>query len=282
MKTPNEKIRIAPLSISDIPFALEMTSKEGWGYTEADWRRILDIEPIGCFVAWLNDTPVGTITSVSYSDFAFLGGLIVKKEVRGQRIGESLMLHAIDRLQRLGAETIELDGVIPALPLYRRIGFKDKWLSLRFLRPPDQHTPKKVLTRPRAQTDILALDSRLYEIDRSRLLNRFVSELKESAFVDNSESPAAYALLRPRTDGRLAIAPLIAENSERAEALLGQIVEQYTSTPLSAGVPAVNADMIRMMLKRGFLYTQPSLRMYLGKYREYGAHAYTILTPDKG
>ncbi len=282
MKLPNDNIRITQMSTSDIPFAIEMTTNENWGYTEADWLRILDIEPGGCFIAWLNDMPVGTITSVSYSDFAFLGGLIVKKEVRGQHIGESLMLHAIDRLQRIGARTIELDGVIPALPLYRRIGFKDKWLSLRFLRLPDQRTPKKTLIQPKAPTDILALESRLYEIDRTKLINRFVSELWQSARVDNAESPRAYALLRPRTDGRLAIAPLVAQDSERAEALLGQIVEQYTSTPLSAGVPAVNTDMVRMMLKFGFQHTQPSLRMYLGQYREYGAHAYAILTPDKG
>lgn len=118
----------------DIKFATKLTLYEKWGYKEKDLRRLIYFEPEGCFIAWKNEERVGMVTTTSYGDYAFLGCLIVRKEERGGELGTKLMEHAINVLKKKGVKTIELDGVFPAVSLYRRLKLKDKYLSLRFMR----------------------------------------------------------------------------------------------------------------------------------------------------
>ena len=131
----SKDISMSTMTESDIAFATEMTDREKWGYLQEDFRRLIYFEPDGCFVARMHGKNIGMVTTPSYGDYAFLGCLIVKDEFRGVGIGASLMNEAIDYLNKKGVQTIELDSVFPALSLYRPLGFKDKYLSLRLLRP---------------------------------------------------------------------------------------------------------------------------------------------------
>ena len=51
-------IRVRPLAAADLPLGLRLSQAAGWNQTEADWRRFLDLQPDGCFVAELDGTPV--------------------------------------------------------------------------------------------------------------------------------------------------------------------------------------------------------------------------------
>ena len=131
-------LRITEMKKDDVKFALKLTRIERWSYNEDDFRRLIIFEPEGCFIASKNEKRIGMVTTTSYEDYAFLGCLIVLKGERGKGIGTKLMGHAINYLNGKGVKTVELDGVFPAVSMYRRLGFKDKYLSLRFIRRPEE------------------------------------------------------------------------------------------------------------------------------------------------
>ncbi len=93
-------IYVSLMTIEDIPFAISLTDIENWGNSPADFERLISLELEGCYVARLNDEPVGMITTTSANNYGFIGSLIVKDGYRRQGIGETLMLKAISYLQK--------------------------------------------------------------------------------------------------------------------------------------------------------------------------------------
>ena len=122
-------MNIRTMTRDDLRYMADLAREENWGNGLTDYNRLYDLEPEGCFVAENDDHPVGTITSIVYNSYAFLASLIVDKKERGKGVGTALMKIAMSYLQSKGVPTIELDGVLEAAPLYRRLGFQDKYLS---------------------------------------------------------------------------------------------------------------------------------------------------------
>ncbi|MDD4051310.1 MAG: GNAT family N-acetyltransferase [candidate division Zixibacteria bacterium] len=275
------EIRI--MTENDFDFAVEMTEREQWFHQRHDFQRLTAFEPRGCFIAWENDDRVGMVCSTSQQAYAFLSCLIVKEGHRGQRIGEALMRHAIDYQRARGAETIELDGVIPALPLYRRLGFRDKYLSLRFRRPPDTDSPAPVATATSMTMEALVdYDHRRTGLNRGRILSRFYDEFADFLFAVQANSLGGYAFVRPRANDSMAIGPLVADSPAIAGSILPSIIKSWGHKTLAIGVPEINRESVSLVLQHGFLYTEPSLRMYLGKQLSYERSVFAILSPEKG
>jgi len=141
-------IIIKVMNDTDITFCKELTDIEQWGYLAQDFKRLISYEPNGCFVARKKNERVGMITTTSYGGYGFLGSLIVRKDARRKGIGLKLMKQGIDYLTKNGIKTIELDGVFPAVMLYRKLGFRDKYLSLRFMRRAEERSHEKPSPRP--------------------------------------------------------------------------------------------------------------------------------------
>jgi ribosomal protein S18 acetylase RimI-like enzyme len=274
-------IRIDIMSTADIQFALSMTDRERWGYLAADFKRLLYLSPHGCFIARDNDTPVGIITTVRFGAFAYLGTLIVSPDYRNRRIGEALMRHAISMLQSDGVTTIELDGVFPAVPLYRRLGFKDKYISLRMFRPADDAPGSP--PEPESPFEALpAFDLKHIGLDRQALLTCYIEEFADNFMsVGPDDTPHGYAFVKPREDNHCAIGPFIARDDIAADDLLTRIVKRYGSSSLWLGIPEINAQATALARRLGFLYLTPSLRMYLGEPIAYEKHVYGIISAEK-
>lgn len=275
------EIRI--MTDNDFDFAVELTERERWFHQRRDFQRLTAFEPQGCFVAWENDDRIGMVCSTSQQTFAFLSCLIVREGHRGKRIGETLMRRAIDHQQSRGAETIELDGVILALPLYRRLGFRDKYLSLRFRRPPDVDSSAPVASgAPMTLDAVIDYDCRKTGLNRSHILSRFFSEFANSLFAVQADSSAGYAFVRPRANDTMSIGPLVADSPSAADNILSSIINAWGHKTLTIGVPEVNRESAALMLRHGFLYIQPSLRMYFGKQLSYERSVFAILSAEKG
>jgi ribosomal-protein-alanine N-acetyltransferase len=276
-------IKISCMRKEDIPFCKALTDVEGWGYKSNDFRRLIDTEPEGCFVAWEGERKLGMVTTTSYDSWAFLGSLIVAEEERGKGKGAELMRCALEYLEGKGVTTMELDGVFAAASLYRRFGFRDKYLSLRFRRQPLKSDEKYQLTLPpQASDEIVLFDRRKTGIKRERLISRLIGDFPDSVYVIKKKKMLGYAIVRRREGGFFAIGPLVAENPKLAETLVSGIIQKYPGRILTIGVPAVNRDMVDILLKNRFLYCPPSLRMYRGKKITYEKHVYGILSPEKG
>lgn len=266
---------------ADVAFAKRLTDQEDWGYTAADWHRLVALEPVGCFVGWQAGRRIGVITTSVYGAYAFVGSLIIVKPWQGVGLGYHMLRRALDHLAGRGVRTVELDAVLPAAAMYRRLGFRDKYLSLRFLRPGGKILPRP-LNAAAGRSAIPKFDRRRTGLDRSRVLRRYLRELRGSIFTAGAGRLRAYAVVRPRTAGAQMIGPLVAADPRAADEVLERIVRHFHGSNLVLGVPAVNPNAAVLAIKHGFRYRSPSLRMYKGPRVDYEDAVYGILSPEKG
>lgn len=280
-------VTITVMTSDDIDFAISLTDHERWGNVPADFSRLIAIEPQGCFVARDDEQRVGMVTTTTGGDYAFLGSLIVHPAHRGEGTGESLMRHALGYLRARQIKTVELDATFPAASLYCRLGFRDKYLSLRFVRPasdcatlsepaPEGGDPDRLFDA------ISRLDARLTGLSRRILLKRFVTESAESILVYPSTMPKGYARVYPRAGNHMAVGPLVAEDDSTAALILDTVISRHPGSTIGMGLPEVQQNAVRLVRERGFLYRPPSLRMYLGDKVDYESSVYGIVSPEKG
>jgi len=280
MTRRTDNCTITCMQATDIPFAVSLTDHEGWGFFPRDFQIKLKLYPTGSFVARLEGEPVGIISSVEYGEYAFLGNLIVRDGCRGRGIGGLLMQRAIDYLKDKGIKTIELDGVLAAVPLYRQLGFKDKHLSLRLARPPQNGNGDRDRSR-KSTAAILALDRKLTGVSRRSLLKAALVD-ESNTLIAQGRPVSAYALIRKRAGGFLMIAPLVAFGWRQVPGLVDTVVRWHGDQPLWIGVPEPQYRMSQLLVSRGFEYKEPSLRMYSGKRLDYEKHVYGIFGPAVG
>jgi GNAT superfamily N-acetyltransferase len=278
-------IMVKQMDQSDIAFAKSLTDREGWGHLEEDFERFLFLDPAGCYVAWQDGKRAGIVTSVSYGDQSFLGNLIVQRAMRGRGIGIKLMEDVIDHLDRRGMKTIELDGVFRAVQTYRILGFKDKYLSMRFVRPAAEHRFDAAVQGPSCIEDIgkiLRFDRDKTGIDRSRFLEHLLERHTHTTYISSRQSIKAYAVIRERANEVLHIGPMVAESENVASGLLASICMKHGNSDLTIGVPCINTAALKTVVQHGFLHRPPSLRMYRGERAEYEQNVYAIVSADAG
>lgn len=267
---------------ADIPFAVGMTDIEQWGYLPVDFKKLLSFEPDGCFVAWGGDRPIGMITSTSYDKYAFIGSLIVRRENRGEGVGEALIKSAVDFLTGMGVETIELDGVFAAVSLYRRLGFGDKYLSLRFGRNAADEYGELYPCPVEMAGEVIKFDKEVTGLNRARLLSDYFGDSDYSIYAIVEECVKAYILVRKRAGGVFAFGPLVAINQDYAELLCQAVLKKYGCRNLVAGVPGMQTNFAAFLLENGFYHKPPSLRMYWGRKIDYERNIFGIFSAEKG
>jgi ribosomal protein S18 acetylase RimI-like enzyme len=275
-------LTIDVMTTEDIPFAIAMTDYEKWGNIPSDFARLIAHEPEGCFVAREGKTRTGMITTTSSSDYGFMGSLIVKPEYRGRGIGKALMMKGLACLRAKGVKFIELDATFEGVPLYRKLGFRDKYLSLRMRRPATGRPVEAPPSLEHSVDEVLAFDRRHFGFDRSRLMRSFVDDFSESIHVSGADEIDGYAITFPRAGNLRAIGPIVALSDDIAESLLADIVAHNEDHDLTLGLPETADNFTRTLLSQGFEYREPSLRMYLGEKREYESFVYAIVSPEKG
>jgi GNAT superfamily N-acetyltransferase len=278
-------ITVKQMARADIGFAKSLTDIEGWGHLEEDFERFLFLDPAGSYVAWQEGKRAGIVTSVCYGDQAFLGNLIVQREMRGRGIGIRLMEDVINHLDRRGMKTIELDGVFKAVSTYRILGFKDKYLSLRFVRPASEKRfdkEQRGTDCPEEIAGILRFDRGKTGIDRGKFLGHLLKRHKHTTYIRYSQGIAAYAVIRERANEVLHIGPIVAESEGAASDLIDLICMKHGDSALTVGVPCVNTAALKAVMLHGFLHRPPSLRMYRGSRVEYEHNVYAIISADAG
>src|SRR5437660_10933274 len=104
-----EKVSLRSMTEGDLPAADELRRLAGWNQTLADWRRLLWLEPRGCFVAVENVAVVGTVTTTTYGQtLAWIGMMLVHPERQRRGIGTRLIRQALEYLHGLGVACVKL------------------------------------------------------------------------------------------------------------------------------------------------------------------------------
>ena len=131
---------------ADLPRVRELTDAEGWGYEDADLRRLLALCGAG-FLALADDTGSigGTLTVLPYSNAAWIGNVVVDGAWRGHGAGRLLMDAAHHLCDARQMAHVYLDAFPPAIGFYRTLGYHDDGETHRWSRTP-AHGPAPVAT----------------------------------------------------------------------------------------------------------------------------------------
>src|SRR4030095_14267768 len=113
------QVEVRLLRVPDIPAALRLTELAQWNQTEQDWRRLLRLEPHGCFCATINGDVVATATTTTYGrELAWIGMGLVAREHRQLRAARPLMHVAFEYLAKVGVSAVKLDATPAGRSLY--------------------------------------------------------------------------------------------------------------------------------------------------------------------
>ena len=255
--------------------------------TSGDYIRILRFSPEGCFIASQDGRDLGMVATVNYGDIAWIGNLVVLPETRGKGIGTDLMRHAMDYLVSTGTKAIRLDGVPLAVPLYRRLGFKDEYWSLRYTGVAKRH--QETSSRPMQRKDldkVADLDLKVFKAPRGDILEYFYGICPDLCYTTwNGDKLTGYIMAKKGKEN-VKIGPWVAEPeySDEAEQLLYSVMNQRVGEKLWVGVPEANKASVEILEKNGFAALPSSLRMCYGDSSvvEKVESVYGLGGPDKG
>src|SRR6185369_129043 len=181
---------------SDIPAAMRLKEAAGWNQTEADWRRLIKLEPNGCFAAIENDQLVGTTTTTTYEDdLAWIGMVLVDPQHRRRGIATRLMETALAYLDGKVA-VIKLDATAEGSPVYEKFGFKTESLVERWRGSVTARSVERDDTAINLE-ELLELDRRAFGADRSRLIKSLIDDSQISPV--RVRDGSGYALARAGT-----------------------------------------------------------------------------------
>jgi GNAT superfamily N-acetyltransferase len=241
-------LRIRGMTVADIPLGMRLKEQSGWNQVEGDWRRLLALQPDGCFVAELDGVSVGTVTTCRFELVAWVAMMLVDKSFRSHGIGRALMRRALDDLDSAGIRTIRLDATPLGRPLYESLDFVAEATFARYVGvlPPADEPPRLNETRaPEVLGGLTTLDLHVTGTDRGRLLHRLADEYPDSLRVAfEGEEIAGFLLARPGSKARR-IGPCIA--GERAgPLLLDDAQRMYAGEQVTIDSPIANAPAVAL------------------------------------
>ena len=226
------------LQPADLPQLMRLKSSAGWNQTEADWLRLLELAPDGCFGIEVDGAPAATTTAICYgTDLAWIGMVLTLPEYRRRGLARVLMRHALDWLRERGAGCIKLDSTDLGRPLYEELGFRVEGPVERWLRPPGACLEAEPL-----ELD-LALDRAAFGADRSVLVCRLGA--------GREGSQAAY------------FGPCVARSAGDAESQLRWFLSRRDE-PVYWDLLPENREAVRIALGCGFSRVRSLHRMVHG------------------
>lgn len=280
---PQAAIRLRQLAEADIPFAMRLKNAAGWNQLEADWRRFLQLEPAGCFVAEYGGEPAATVTTLCYGQrFGWIGMMLVAPERRRLGIASALLMQAVEYLNQQGVETAKLDATPAGKTVYDQFGFVDEFRIERRLRskPAAKAATKdcqRVLARDLDR--IAEFDAAHFGADRGRLLASLLRDAPELCF----QTDGGFVMGRHGANATQ-IGPLVANHPEAAERLLAAALGAVGDAAALIDVPLCNAAADALSKRHGFEAQRELIRQYRGPNRHPGDREkiFAIAGPELG
>jgi predicted N-acetyltransferase YhbS len=264
-------LTIRVMSAADIPAGMRLKAQAGWNQLEADWCRFLDMQPDGCFIADLDDKPVGTTVACIFGPIAWIAMVLVDAEVRGQGIGKALMQHALAFLDRKGVQTVRLDATPLGQPLYEKLGFKVEYTLARHegtLRAAVDisfaDSPQRVTSAQQPDSeDIFRLDESVSHTDRRSFLTRLFRERPEDVRIVRQDGKmVGYRAVRAGANA-LHIGPCMAALFA-GPLLLADAWLRHTGQRVFIDIPVQNQTATHLAQKMGLTVQRQLVRMTRG------------------
>jgi predicted N-acetyltransferase YhbS len=256
----------------DVPAADGLRRLIGWNQTPADWQRLLELEPQGCFVAVREQELLGTVTTTAYGQtLAWIGMMLVHPEHRRQGLATRLMRQALDYLQGRAVRCVRLDATPAGYPLYEQLGFVAEWALTRWQRPAGRGLGAEgraaPATRAREDADwaaVEALDKGAFGASRGRLLRQLTQCSRAARVWPAAGAPAGFGLLRAGADADY-LGPIVCASAEGAWALTAALLGEGGARPTVWDAPDPNETAKAAAERFGFAPVRLLTRMRLGR-----------------
>jgi GNAT superfamily N-acetyltransferase len=277
-------IRIRTMTAADLALRMRLRQQAGWNQTEADWRRMLDLEPDGCFVAELSGVPVGTTTTCIFGPVAWVAMVLVDVAVRGRGVGTALMKHALAFLDERGVRSVRLDATPLGQPIYEKLGFVPQFELARYEGVLTAAPPAAGVERARSEDHegLLALDWRMTRTDRRRLLLRLFAEQPDDLrIVRRRGQLEGFLTTRPGTRA-LMIGPCLA-SADAGQMLLTDAWQRHEGHRVFLDIPTENVPANQLARVQGLTVQRELLRMCRGEMVQEQVEAlWASSGPEKG
>lgn len=280
------RLEIRVLEEADIAAAMKLKEVARWNQTEGDWRRLLKLEPRGCFAACLDGQVVGTTTATTYgSQLAWIGMVLVDPRYRRRGIASRLMKKALDYLCAAGVATVKLDATPEGQTVYEALGFQSERLIERWAGVPSSAPMTDCRTLDEsASADVFALDRAAFGVDRTRLLDTLIAAPCVAPLITIADGQLkGYALARPGTSA-FYVGPLIAASERSAAVLLDGILGQLAGRIVYIDLHTGFRGGGRVLAERGFIKQRDLFRMSYGEPCSAGTSelVFAIAGPESG
>jgi GNAT superfamily N-acetyltransferase len=248
---------------SDIPAAMQLKDAAGWNQTEKDWRRLLALEPNGCFAAVRDGGLVGTTTTTTYgNDLAWIGMVLVDPQERRQGIATQLMNVALDYLKDKVA-TVKLDATALGKPVYERFGFRVESVFERW--SGTSNVGSAEIPGVDGIGNLLALDRVAFAADRSKLIEKLIDDACVPPVLLRAPDGAlnGYALARKGTKADY-VGPVVAKSAEHIDSLLDQVLSELPGRRVYIDFNTECGANTSVLSDRGFVKERELIRMSAG------------------
>jgi GNAT superfamily N-acetyltransferase len=264
MQEPAINIRL--LFESDITAAMQLKAAAGWNQTEEDWRRLLALEPNGCFAAVKGGRLVGTTTTTTYgNELAWIGMVLVDPKERRQGIATRLLNVALDYLNGKAA-TVKLDATGQGQPVYQRLGFEVESLLERWSGTPNARNVRSSnVWDEDGIHDVLALDRLAFATDRSKLLKKLIDDSCVPPVLLRAADGtlSGYALARRGTNADY-VGPVVAKSSQDIQPLLDEVLSKLPERRVYIDLNTECSASTTLLADRGFVKERDLVRMVKG------------------
>jgi GNAT superfamily N-acetyltransferase len=264
-----EPVEINLLGEVDVSAALQLEDREEWNQTEDDWKRILGLNPNGCFAAFCAGELIGTVTTITYGqDLAWVGMMLVAPQYRGRGVGKQLMREALNYCQRSGIATVKLDATHAGRPLYESLGFVresgvERWQGTGL--SDAQRTPRSFCNDELCLA-LYKLDEQAFYTSRRELLSSLLQDscVEPALRTDDSTgSLLGYALARCGARASY-VGPIVALERSLAITLLDSLLGRLAGK-VFLDIRVGGADIVGALVDRGFAKQRDLTRMSLGR-----------------
>lgn len=264
-------IRLRLLGVPDLPFADQLRELAGWNQTVADWRRFLDLESEGCFLAEWNGAPAGTVTTLIHSpQLAWVGMVLVHPEYRRRGIGRALLEGALEYLGRRGVACVGLDATPLGEPVYAALGFRrdftlSRWEHRGWSKSQSVDLQGLREWAPSDQLAAVKLDTRAFGVGRVRLLAALASASRAS-WVSEAEAGKIDGFGMVRAGARAAyLGPVVATQAANGIRLVAALLAHAGSGPVYWDIPEDQQTVKDWAEAQGFVRQRSLTRMFRGE-----------------
>lgn len=247
------------LTPDDLPDLLALCRAAAWNQTEADWQRVLTLEPELSLGIRAEGRIVATAVGFTYPGsstsppLAWIGMVLTHPDHRGHGHARRLMQHLVAELDRRGCSIQKLDATSMGQPLYEQLGFVAEQPIERWKR---DATRKRVHAAGVVEPFQLLteLDAAAFAWDRARLMPSLL------AAGDGALTEGGFALGRP---GAVAayFGPCVARTPAAARRLASWFLARHSSEDVFWDLLPHNQEARSLAHSLGFRPVRDLVRM---------------------